>query len=282
MQGPSAAFSARSDVIVFDGVTFSYRDAGEPAVLEVDLRLGDGERVALVGPNGSGKSTLALLANGILVPHEGRVLVDGLDTAQERVLDRVRSAVGLVLQNPDDQIVGATVEEDVAFGPENLALHPDEIVERVRAAIAAVGLSGLERREPHTLSEGQKQRLAIAGALAMQPRHLVLDEPTAMLDPIGRREVLEAVARFHREGRGVVHITHDAAEIALCDRAVGLRGGRVAFDGPVSELLCDEAAMADLGIEPAPLWEVGRILAASGIQIPLNADARAFVEALWC
>lgn len=268
-------------MIVFDGAAFSYGNLGEPAVAAIDLRLPEGERVALIGPNGSGKSTLALLANGILVPQEGRVLVDGMDTRDERVLDRVRSAVGLVLQNPDDQIVGATVEEDVAFGPENLALPPDEIAERVRAAIDAVGLAGLERREPHTLSEGQKQRLAIAGALAMRPKHLVLDEPTAMLDPIGRAEVLDAIGRFHRDGRGIVHITHDAAEVALCERAVGLRGGRIVYDGPAQDLLHDEAAMSELGIEPAPIWEVARVLASEGIAVPHDADARTLVEALW-
>ncbi len=269
-------------MIVFEGVTFSYQDAGRPAVFSIDLLFRDGERVALIGPNGSGKSTLALLANGILVPSEGRVLVDGLDTADERVLDRVRSSVGLVLQNPDNQIVGATVEEDVAFGPENLALPAEEIAHRVRAAIDAVGLAGLERREPHTLSEGQKQRLAIAGALAMRPQHLVLDEPTAMLDPLGRAEVLDALARFHGEGHGMVHITHDASEIALCDRAVGLRGGRVVFDGSVRDLLSDEGAMSELGVEPAPLWEVRRAIVEAGVPVPLDADARRLVEVLSC
>lgn len=269
-------------MIEFEGVTFSYQGAGRPAVFGIDLRFRDGERVALIGPNGSGKSTLALLANGILAPSQGRVLVDGLDTADERTLDQVRSSVGLVLQNPDNQIVGATVEEDVAFGPENLALSAAEIARRVRAAIEAVGLAGLEQREPHTLSEGQKQRLAIAGALAMRPRHLVLDEPTAMLDPVGRAEVLDAIARFHGDGRGVVHITHDAAEIALCERAVGLLEGRVVFDGSARELLGDEAAMSMLRVEPAPLWEIRRAFVEAGVPVPPDADARALVEALSC
>ncbi|MCX8007247.1 MAG: ATP-binding cassette domain-containing protein [Coriobacteriia bacterium] len=268
-------------MILFEEVTFWYRHDGAPAVDGFSLRIGDGERVALVGPNGSGKSTVALLADGLLLPARGRVLVDGLDTRDASARDRVRSAVGLVLQNPENQIVGATVEEDVAFGPENLALPPDEIRRRVNEAIDAVGLSGLERREPHTLSEGQKQRLAIAGALAMRARHLVLDEPTAMLDPAGRESVLDAVARFRAEGGTVIHVTHDASEIALCERAVCIRDGRLVFDGASADLLADAALMDALGIEPSPLAAVAKALSEAGVSVPPVPDVEEVVRALW-
>lgn len=268
-------------MIVFEGVSFSYRDDGPPAVSGVHVSISEGERVALVGPNGSGKSTIALLSNGILLPSQGRVLVDGHDTADEGALDVVRATVGLVLQNPDNQIVGATVEEDVAFGPENLALPWEEIRRRVAAAIEAVGLQGLERREPHTLSEGQKQRLAIAGALAMQPSYLVMDEPTAMLDPAGRESVLAAMERFHRQRRAIVHITHDASEIALCDRVIGLREGKVVYDGDAESLLKDAEAMQALDVQPSPALAVARMLAAGGVDVPLEADASRLVDALW-
>lgn len=268
-------------MIVFEEVSFAYREGDPPAVSHVSLRIADGERVALVGPNGSGKSTIAMLTNGVLVPTRGRVLVDGFDTADSNAIDDVRSLVGLVLQNPDDQIVGATVEEDVAFGPENLALPSDEIRRRVVSAINAVGLSGLERREPHTLSEGQKQRLAIAGALAMEPRYLVMDEPTAMLDPAGRASVLAAIAALHGGGRSVVHITHDASEILLCDRAIGLRQGRVVYDGDVRALLQDEDAMLALDVQPFPSLEVARLLAQAGVRVPVDADASRLVDAVW-
>jgi energy-coupling factor transport system ATP-binding protein len=268
-------------VIVFEGVSFSYREGGQPAVSDLSLSIGEGERVALVGPNGSGKSTVALLSNGILAPQSGRVVVDGCDTTDDAVLDRVRAAVGLVLQNPDNQIVGATVEEDVAFGPENLAVPPEEIRRRVRAAMDAVGLSGLERREPHTLSEGQKQRLAIAGALAMEPRYLVMDEPTAMLDPAGRQSVLAAIARLHSQGRAVVHITHDSSEIAQCDRVVGLCAGRVVYDGDALSFLGDAEAVRMLEVELAPTLEVARFLAAAGVPVPLVPDPARLVAALW-
>ena len=181
-------------MIRFDNVTFSY-EPGKSAVSHVSLSVERGRILAVAGPNGSGKSTLALLADGLLLADSGGVSVDGLDPASDADLWTVRQRVGVVFQNPDDQIVGALVEEDTAFGPENLGVPQDELAHRVADALSAVGLSGLERREPHLLSEGQKQRLAVAGALAMDPAYMVFDEPTALLDPVGRRTFAGIVTR---------------------------------------------------------------------------------------
>jgi energy-coupling factor transport system ATP-binding protein len=178
-------------VISFSNVDFSYRNGNAvlAALRNISLDVHPGETVAVLGANGSGKSTLARLANGLLLPEAGTVTVDGCGTDDESRTQEIRERIAIVLQHPDDQIVATTVEDDVAFGPENLGLSRDEIRRRVDEALLSVGLVGLERREPHLLSGGQKQRLAIAGALAMQPRYLVLDEPTSMLDPEGRRDV---------------------------------------------------------------------------------------------
>lgn len=270
-------------MIVLESVVYRYR-ADAPAALDgVTLYLAPAEFTAIVGANGSGKSTLARLCDGLLLPSEGSVLVDGLDTSDPDVLWDVRSLVGMVFQDPDDQIVGTVVEEDCAFGPENMGLPAPEIRRRVDEALAAVGLTGLERREPHLLSEGQKQRLAVAGALAMRPRYLVLDEPTAMLDPQGRRSVLEVVERLaHEGGHGVVLITHDAAALSHVDRVVGLVDGRVAYDGDAPGLLADAAMFERLGLELPPAGELASRLREAGLQVPLTAlDAEGVVAALW-
>ena len=270
-------------MIVFESVTHRYEHGGRDALDGVTLRFEAGELVAIVGANGSGKSTLAKLTDALLLPSEGRVTVDGLDTADPASLWEVRSRVGVVFQDPDDQIVGTVVEEDCAFGPENLGLASSEIRARVDAALAAVGLTGLERREPHLLSEGQKQRLAVAGALAMSPHYLVMDEPTAMLDPPGRRAVL-AIARSlaSDRGHGVLLITHDAAALAVADRVVGLVAGRVAFEGTAQQLLADEALLDELGLELPPAGRVAASLRRAGVAVPMLAlDADALAVALW-
>jgi energy-coupling factor transporter ATPase len=270
-------------VIEFDSVSFRYRADAPPALDGVTLRLAEGELTVIVGANGSGKSTFALLCDGLLVPSEGRVLVEGLDTADPATLWDVRSQVGMVFQDPDDQIVGTVVEEDCAFGPENVGLPPAEIRSRVDAALAAVGLTGLERREPHLLSEGQKQRLAVAGALAMRPRHLVLDEPTAMLDPAGRRSVTGVVEDLvRRGGNGVALITHDASALALADRVLGLDGGRVVYDGGAAGVLGDPGLLERFGLELPPAGRMAAALRALGHDVPLTAlDAESVVSALW-
>jgi energy-coupling factor transport system ATP-binding protein len=270
-------------VIVFEDVTLRYGTDAAPALDRVSLTVAQGELVAVVGANGSGKSTLARLCDGLLTPSAGRVTVDGLDTADESHIWEVRSLVGMVLQDPDDQIVGTVVEEDCAFGPENLGLPPAEIVSRVREALDTVGLTGLERREPHLLSEGQKQRLAIAGALAMRPRYLVFDEPTAMLDPAGRRASVAALERLARaDGHGVVIVSHDITDIVRADRVIALAAGRVAFSGTPTELLSDSATVRSCGLALGGAWELAERLRAAGYAVPVTAvDAESVVDALW-
>ncbi|MDZ4655773.1 MAG: energy-coupling factor transporter ATPase [Coriobacteriia bacterium] len=269
-------------MLEFEGVSYTYQGADGPALAGVSLQLSPGEIVVLVGANGSGKSTLARLCNGLIVPDRGAVTVDGIATTDsERVFD-IRSRVGLVLQNPDNQIVGTVVEEDVAFGPENLGVFPAELRMRVDAALAAVGLTGMERREPHLLSEGQKMRLAIAGALAMEPDYLVFDEPTAMLDPRGRADVLAVMQRLRSEGRGILHITHDLDDAARADRVLALDAGSLAFEGSPEELFGHVELLDDLGLELPPLAAAAAYLRAAGHAVPAAvADALELVEALW-
>jgi energy-coupling factor transport system ATP-binding protein len=269
-------------MIELTDVTFRYPGAERPALAGVSLALAPGEQLAVVGANGSGKSTLALLCDGLLLPSSGRVTVDGADTREESRAFEVRSRVGLVLQDPDDQIVGTVVEEDAAFGPENLAVPRAEIRSRVDEALAAVGLTGLERREPHLLSEGQKQRLAIAGALAMRPAYLVLDEPTAMLDPRGRTDVLAILARLVGEGTGVLHVSHRLTDVRDANRVIALYEGAVVYDGDVAGLVGDEALLARSGLALPPIGRLAAALAESGISLPAALPRpEELAEALW-
>jgi energy-coupling factor transport system ATP-binding protein len=242
-------------VISFANVSFSYRASGTPlvALSDVSIDIRPGEMVAIVGANGSGKSTLARLTNGLLLPDAGTVEVDGADTSDESRTREIREHVAIVLQHPDDQIVATAVEDDVAFGPENLGLDRVEIRRRVDCALAAVGLTGLERREPHLLSGGQKQRLAIAGALAMEPDYLVLDEPTSMLDPEGRRDVASVIEQLGGSGKGILLITHDLAEAARADRVVVLDRGAVVYSGTASQLVERDELLIECGLETPPL-----------------------------
>jgi len=273
----------RPAVIVFGSVSYRYRDDAPPALADATFSLEPGELVAVVGANGSGKSTLARLCDGLLLPNEGSVTVDGLDTSDPEALPRVRALVGMVFQDPDDQIVGTVVEEDCAFGPENLGVPRDEIRRRVDDALAAVGLSGMERREPHLLSEGQKQRLAVAGALALRPRYLVLDEATAMLDPAGRRAVLSIAERLARnDGHGVLVVSHDLAAAARADRVLGLVSGRVVFDGTPTDLLTRSEMLDALGLALTPVARLAASLRERGADVPVTAlDAESVVAALW-
>jgi energy-coupling factor transport system ATP-binding protein len=270
-------------MIVFQRVTFSYAGAAGPALRDVGLTIERGRVTAVVGANGSGKSTLARLCDGLLLPTSGMVAVDGVDTSGDGDPLLIRARVGMVFQDPDDQIVGTVVEEDVAFGPENLGVEPEELRRRVTSSLAAVGLSGMERREPHLLSEGQKQRVAIAGALAMRPDYLVLDEPTALLDPAGRRAILDVIDRLAREdGHGVLHISHDVAGVARADRVIALKAGAVVFDGEPEELLSDAGLLAEAGLAMPVVARLGEALRARGLSVPRRAmDAESMAVALW-
>ncbi len=239
------------------------REGDEPirALQGVTLSLGPGEFVAVVGANGSGKTTLARHLNALLLPTQGEVYVDGLDTRERANWPAIRSQVAMVFQQPEDQIVATTVEDDVAFGPENLGVPSEEITRRVRWALETVGMWPLRHRPPHLLSAGQQQRVAIAGGLAMHPRCLVLDEATAMLDPAGRREVLALAQRLHAEGMTVVLITHWMEEAALTERVIALQEGHIAFDGPPRQLFAAPDRLTALGLEPPPVTRLASKLA---------------------
>ena len=262
-------------IIKTEGLRFSYTTAEgvSPVVLDgVDLDIQEGTFVAVLGHNGSGKSTLAKHMNAILLPTGGKVYVDGMDTADEARLLDVRRTVGMVFQNPDNQIVANVVEEDVAFAPENLGVPPEEIRRRVDDALKAVGMYEFREHAPHLLSGGQKQRIAIAGVIAMQPRCIVLDEPTAMLDPIGRADVVRTIKQLNRErGVTVVLITHHMDEAAQADRLVVMAKGKVVADGSPKQVFSDVEGLRSVGLTvpytTQLLWELRQ----AGYEVPLDA-----------
>jgi energy-coupling factor transport system ATP-binding protein len=263
-----------SAILETQDLRFSYttEEGVAPVILDgVDLQVETGSFVAVLGHNGSGKSTLAKHLNAILLPSGGKVYVDGLDTTDDSRLLDIRRTVGMVFQNPDNQIVANVVEEDVAFAPENLGLPPKEIRERVDLALKLVGMSQYATHAPHLLSGGQKQRVAIAGVLAMRPRCIVLDEPTAMLDPVGRREVLATVQDLNRRaGVTVVLITHHMDEAAQADRLVVMSKGRIVADGAPRQIFQNVEQLRALGLtvpEPVALmWELRQ----AGLDVPLD------------
>lgn len=241
------------------------------AIRDVSVQIKRGEFVAVIGTNGSGKSTFAKHLNALLLPTEGDVLVDGISVRDEARVWDIRSRVGMVFQNPDNQIVAAVVEEDVAFGPENLGVPREQLQERVDAALAAVDMTAYRKHAPHMLSGGQKQRVAIAGVLAMQPECIVLDEPTAMLDPRGREEVMQTVQALHdKRGMTVVYITHFMEEAAQADRILVMIQGELVMDGTPREVFADVDRLKELGLDVPVASEVAHDLRAAGI--PLRED----------
>ena len=261
------------NIIELKDVTFRYEGEDENQILPltingVTLNIEKGSFVAVLGRNGSGKSTLAKLTNAIHLPESGQVTVEGMDTKEEKNTDLIRRKVGMVFQNPDNQIVATIVEDDVAFGPENLGIEPDEIRRRVDDSLQAVGMSDFRLAEPHKLSGGQKQRVAIAGILAMQTDCIVLDEPTAMLDPIGRREVLSTVLRLNRErGITVLIITHFMEEAVKADRVIVLEKGRVFLDGSPRDIFSHSEALKRCGLDVPQATSLTKALAENGIKI---------------
>ena len=266
----------REPIIKTEDLRFSYAAVpGEDAsgvLCGVDLAIEEGSFVAILGHNGSGKSTLAKHMNAILLPSGGTVYVDGMDTADDSRLLDIRRTVGMVFQNPDNQIVANVVEEDVAFAPENLGVPPEEIRRRVDDALKAVGMYEFREHAPHLLSGGQKQRVAIAGVIAMAPRCIVLDEPTAMLDPVGRREVLDTVKKLNREkGVTVVLITHHMDEAAQADRLVVMSGGKVVADGAPKEVFQHVEELRSVGLTVPETTELLWELRQGGLDLPLDA-----------
>ena len=265
-----------AEIIRAENLRYAYpvEEGEEPVyVLDgVDLTIEKGSFVVVLGHNGSGKSTLAKTFNGVLLPAGGKVYVEGLDTADANLLLAIRQRVGMVFQNPDNQIVANVVEEDVAFAPENLGVPSEEIRRRVDEALAAVGMSEFVRHAPHLLSGGQKQRIAIAGVLAMEPDCVVLDEATAMLDPVGRREVLETVHRLNREkGITVVLITHHMNEAEQADRVVVMDDGHLVMDGTPAEVFTQVEKLRSMGLTVPDTVDLLDRLRRDGVDVPLTA-----------
>ena len=260
-------------IIEFENVSFRYEadEEGQQlplAVKNISLGIEEGSFVAVLGHNGSGKSTFAKLTNAINIPESGKVTVNGLDTADENNTDEIRRTVGMVFQNPDNQIVATIVEDDVAFGPENLGVEPTEIRRRVDDALKAVNMYDFRNSEPYKLSGGQKQRVAIAGVIAMQTRCIVLDEPTAMLDPNGRKEVLATIKRLNKErGITVVLVTHFMDEAVQADRVVVIDNGEVYMDGTPREVFSKADELIAVGLDVPQATQLAKALKAQGVDI---------------
>ena len=262
-------------IIKTEDLRFSYTttEGTSPVVLDgVDLQIEAGSFVAVLGHNGSGKSTLAKHMNAILLPSGGKVYVSGTETTDEEKLMAIRRTVGMVFQNPDNQIVANVVEEDVAFAPENLGIAPEEIRRRVDEALQAVGMYEYREHAPHLLSGGQKQRIAIAGVIAMEPKCIVLDEPTAMLDPVGRADVLRTIKQLNRtKGVTVVIITHHMDEAAQADRLVVMAKGKVVADGTPKQVFQDVEGLKAVGLTVPDTTELLWQLRQAGLDVPLDA-----------
>ncbi|MHB8780057.1 MAG: ATP-binding cassette domain-containing protein [Candidatus Geothermincolia bacterium] len=274
---------AETPAFLLEAAGFTYRSRqGDVRALDgIDLELAPGSFTVLLGANGSGKSTLASLLNGLLTPESGSVHSFGLDVSDKSQTWEIRRRVGYILDNPDNQIVAPTVADDVAFGPENLELPHAEIVQRVEAALALMGISELAPREPHLLSEGQKQKVAIAGVIAMGARAIVSDESTSLLDPNTRDAVLAEFRRLRdTQGITIVHITHLADEALLADRVVALERGRVIADRAPLELMTDAAMLERLDMEPPQLLALAGRLRAAGLAVPAAPSVRDLEEAL--
>ncbi|MDE5618223.1 MAG: energy-coupling factor transporter ATPase [Clostridia bacterium] len=272
--------------ISLKGVSYTYEseeEEGRLAVKDVSIDIQKGSFVAIVGHNGSGKSTLARMLNGLLIPTAGRVKVFGYDTCDEDSIYEVRRRVGMVFQNPDNQMVASVVEDDIAFGPENLGVEREEIIRRVDEALESVGMSEYRKSMPFRMSGGQKQRIAIAGALALCPEVLVLDESTAMLDPKGRKEVMGVIRRLNREkGMTVIHITHYMEETLDCDRVIVMNDGRVAIDGTPAEVFSRGEELKSYKIAPPYVTWLACALADAGLDIDRNIYEEKILEECLC
>ncbi len=259
------------DIIRIENVKYKYEEHGGKYALEgISLNIKEGEFTAILGHNGSGKSTLAKLINALLLPTEGKIFVDGMDTADEEKLWNVRQTAGMVFQNPDNQLVATIVEEDIAFGPENQGISPSEIRKIVDDALNTVGMYEYRKRPPHLLSGGQKQRIAIAGVLALNSKCIILDEPTAMLDPVGRKEVIDTIKKLNKEGKTILLITHYMDEAVEADRVVVMHQGNVELDGTPKEVFKNIDVIKKFGLDVPQVTELAFELANEGFDIPTD------------
>ena len=258
------------NIIKVNDVSFEYitEESTLKAIDNLSLEVKKGEFVVIIGHNGSGKSTLSKNLNAILLPTEGNILIDGLDTREEEKLWDIRQTAGMVFQNPDNQIVATIVEEDVAFGPENLGIEPKEIRKRVEESLKSVGMYELRDRQPHLLSGGQKQRVAIAGIIAMKPKCIIFDEATAMLDPSGRKEVMKTIKRLNKEENiTTLHITHFMEEAVEADRVIVMEKGRTLLEGTPREVFSNIKMLREIGLDVPCMTELSSLLKEDGLDI---------------
>ena len=268
-------------IIEIENVKFKYEKDSDYAVDGVSLKVKKGEFTAIIGHNGSGKSTLAKLINSILLPSQGKILVKGMDTSDDTMLWDIRQTAGMVFQNPDNQLVATIVEEDIAFGPENQGVEPAEIRKRVDDALNAVGMYEYRKRPPHLLSGGQKQRIAIAGILALNSDCIILDEHTAMLDPSGRREVMETLRKLHGQGKTILLITHYMDEAVQADRVVVMDRGSIKLDGTPKEVFRNVDEIKKYGLDVPQVTELAQELIKEGINLPPDIiDVKELVDIL--
>jgi len=254
-------------MIRVEDLFYRYETKNSQVLNGISIEIEQGKHVGVIGPNGSGKTTFVRHLNGLLTPTAGEIWVDGLNTRDTVVVQKIRQRVGMVFQNPDNQIVGMSVEEDVSFGPGNLKLPPREIQKRVEKSLAMVGMENYAQRPPHTLSNGEKQLVAIAGVLAMAPRHIIFDEPTTYLDPSARKRVLQVITHLNKEGITIVHVTHDMDEIAQADEIVVLNEGRVALQARPTEVFTRVEWLRDIGVGIPRVTEVMWNLRQKGMNV---------------
>lgn len=271
-------------IIEIKNIYYRYEQEPEhkPAISALNMTINKGEFVVIVGSNGSGKSTLAKHLNALLLPTKGDVIVEGMNTCDDQQIWHIRQKVGMVFQNPDNQIVSSVVEEDVAFGPENLGLPSKQIRERVNEALALVDMTEYRQHAPHLLSGGQKQRIAIAGVIAMRPACIVLDEPTAMLDSFGRKEIMDTIKRLNKEeGITIVHITHFMEEAVQADRVIVMHAGKIVLDGPPRYVFNQTTIIEQAGLDVPEMAALARALRAKGVHVSADVlTTEEMVEAL--
>ena len=262
------------NIITIENLTFEYMRGEESqpvrAISNLNLEIERGSFTAIIGKNGSGKSTLAKNLNGLLLPTEGVIYVDGYDTRDDSSIWNVRQTAGMVFQNPDNQLVSAIVEDDVAFGPENLGIDPVEIRRRVDKALEDVNMGQFKKKAPHLLSGGQKQRIAIAGVVAMKPKCIIFDEPTAILDPKGRAEIMSIIDELHAEGITVILITHFMDEAVRADRVIIMHEGKILLDGTPQQVFEQEELIRSVNLDVPLMVEMGAKLRRAGIDVPAD------------